>query len=164
MSERRTSTSKRVVIIGVGNELLSDEGLGVHVVRALRKTQLPSDVSLLEVGTRGLELRDAGEGFEKLVIVDVVRSGVLPGTIGRWQVAKDVDEAAPSMVSLHEMDLMMVLKIGRATGKLPDDVIIIGIEPKTLERGVELSPELKVKLPDLVSMVLKEVSATDADG
>lgn len=150
--------SSLVAIVGVGNVLLSDEGVGIHVVRALRETSLPSHVKLLEIGTRGLEILDAVEGFRKVVIIDAVRSGASPGAIGRWHLGELVDASAPRMVSLHEFDLLTTLKIGRATGKLPDDVVIIGIEPKGLLPSLELSPEVKAKLRELLDFALEEAS------
>jgi len=148
--------SKQLAIVGVGNLLLSDEGVGVHVVRALRGTLLPSGVAVFEFGTRGLEILEAVEGFKKVVIVDAVRSGAVPGSIRRWRLGELLDAAAPSMVSLHEIDLLTTLKVGRATAKLPDDVVIVGIEPKALSPGLELSPELKVKVQELLDLVTKE--------
>lgn len=158
MTNVHSAQSKKVAIVGVGNLLISDEGVGVHLVRALRQTTLPSHVSVFELGTRGLEILDKVEGFAKLIIVDAVKSGAVPGSIGRWRVGEIIDPSAPTMVSLHEVDLLTTLKIGRATGKLPDDIVIIGIEPKLLSPGLELSPELKARFRELLDLVLKETS------
>jgi hydrogenase maturation protease len=100
------------------------------------------------------------EGFGKVVILDAVKSGASPGSIARWRLGELIDASAPSMVSLHEIDLLTTLKIGRATGKLPEDVVIIGIEPKSLSPGLELSLELKAKFRELFDIVIKEVSTT----
>ena len=149
-------SSKEVAIVGVGNLLFSDEGVGIHVVRALREFSLPSYLRVFEFGTRGLEILEAVEGFEKVVIVDAVRSGAAPGSIRRWRLGELLDATAPRMVSLHEMDLLTALKIGRATAKLPSDVVIIGVEPKVLSPGLELSPELKAGFRELLAVVLRE--------
>ncbi len=161
---KSAATPSQLAVVGVGNLLLSDEGIGVHIVRALRKTHLPSHVSVFEFGTRGLEILDAVESFGRVVIVDAVRSGAAPGSIGRWRVGEIIDASAPSMVSLHQVDLLTTLKIGRATGKLPEDVVIVGIEPKDLSPGLELSPELKAKFQELLDLVLKEISNVPEQG
>jgi hydrogenase maturation protease len=152
------AASSQVAIVGVGNVLLSDEGVGIHVVRALREIPLPSYTMVFEFGTRGLEILEAAEGFRKMVIVDAVRSGAPPGTIKRWRLGELIDASAPRMTSLHEMDLLTILKIGRATAKLPDDVVIVGIEPKVLLPSLELSAELKAKFRELLDLVVKEAS------
>jgi len=152
------AASSQVAIVGVGNVLLSDEGVGIHVVRALREISLPSHVTIYEFGTRGLGILEAVEGFRKMVIVDAVRSGAPPGSIKRWRLGELIDANAPRMTSLHEMDLLTILKIGRATAKLPNEVVIVGIEPKVLSLGLELSPELKARFRELLDSVVKEAS------
>jgi hydrogenase maturation protease len=153
-----TVPSRQVAIVGVGNLLLSDEGVGIHAARALREVSMPSHVRIFELGTRGLEILEVVEGFRKAIIIDAVKSGAPPGSIRRWQLGELLDTSAPRMVSLHEMDLMATLKIGRAIAKLPDEVIIIGIEPKLLSSGLELSTELKAKFQELLDLALKESS------
>jgi hydrogenase maturation protease len=153
-----TIPSKQVAIVGVGNLLFSDEGVGIHAVRALREVSLPSHLRIFEIGARGLEILEVVEGFGKVIIVDAVRSGAAPGSIRRWRLGELLDATAPSMFSLHEMNLLTALKIGRATGKLPDEVVIIGVEPKVLSLGLELSPELKAIFRELLDVVLKESS------
>jgi hydrogenase maturation protease len=152
------TSSSQVAIVGVGNMLLSDEGVGIHVVRALKEISLPSHVKIFEFGTRGLEILEAVEGFRKMVVVDAVRSGAPPGSIKRWRLGELIDASAPRMTSLHEMDLLTILKIGRATARLPNEVVIVGIEPKVLSAGLELSPELKAKFRELLDLVVKEGS------
>jgi hydrogenase maturation protease len=93
-----------------------------------------------------------------MVVVDAVRSGAPPGSIKRWRLGELIDASAPRMTSLHEMDLLTILKIGRATARLPNEVVIVGIEPKVLSAGLELSPELKAKFRELLDLVVKEGS------
>lgn len=158
MKPKDLAASPQVAIVGVGNVLLSDEGIGIHLVRALREIPLPSHVRLFELGTRGLEILEAVEGFRKLLIVDAVRSGASPGSIRRWRLGELADASAPRMTSLHEVDLLTTLKIGLATSILPDDVVIIGVEPKVISPGLELSLELKASFRDLLELVVKESS------
>jgi hydrogenase maturation protease len=150
------ATPRKVAIVGVGNLLLSDEGVGIHAARALREISISPRVKVFELGTRGLEILEAIEGFKKAIIIDAVKSGASPGSIRRWQLGEVLDPSVPQMISLHEIDLLKTLRIGKATAKLPDEVIIIGVEPKTLSPGLDLSPELKAKLQEIVELVLKE--------
>lgn len=158
-AQQESSSSRPIAVVGVGNILLSDEGVGVHAARGLKERSLPPYVRVFELGTRGLEILETIEEFEKVVFIDAVRFGASPGSVGRWHVGKVIDGSPPSMVSLHQMDLLTTLKIGRATAKLPDDVVIIGIEPKVLTPGLELSSEVRAKFDELLNSVLKECSA-----
>jgi hydrogenase maturation protease len=154
------SSPGQVAIVGVGNVLLSDEGVGIHAVRALREREIsmPCHVRIFELGTRGLEILEAVQGFGKAIIIDAVKSGAHPGSIRRWELGELLDTSARRMVNLHEIDLLAALKIGRATARLPDEVVIIGVEPKILSPGLELSPEVKGKMQELIELVLKESS------
>jgi len=159
MNPTDNATSPRqVAIVGVGNLLLSDEGVGIHAIRALREASMPDHVKIFEFGTRGLEILEAVQGFKKAIIIDAVRSGAPPGSIRRWELVELLDTGAPRMLNLHEIDLLTALKVGRATARLPDEVIIIGVEPKLLSPGLELSPEVKGKFQGLLDLILKELS------
>jgi len=152
----------RVAVVGVGNALLSDEEVGVHVLRAPREFPLPAHVRVFELGIRGLELLEAVEDFSKVVIVDATESGAVHGSIQGWGLGEIIDTSGPRMISLHEIDLLTTLKIGRATGRLPDEVVIVGIGPKLVSPGLELAPELKAKFTQLLDLVLVDAFVTQA--
>ncbi|MEM3585821.1 MAG: hydrogenase maturation protease [Candidatus Jordarchaeaceae archaeon] len=145
---------KRVVIIGVGNLLLGDEGVGVHVVEELNKRNLPSNVKVFDGGTGGIALLSLMDEAEKVIIVDAVLGGGEPGEI----YLLDVDKLMKGVVkffSLHEMNLSSVLRIGKELGKLPPELIIVGIEPKNYkEYSMELSPEVKAAVPRIIETIL----------
>jgi len=143
------------LIIGCGNLLLKDEGIGVHVIEYLKQKNLPSDVELLDGGTAGFDLLGSIQEAEKVVIVDAVYSGGNPGEIYSFS-PKDFETEASPKTSLHDITLKDIFQAARKLGPLPK-IRIIGIEPKTIDCGTELSPELKKMMPKISELVLKEI-------
>ena len=146
-----------VVVIGVGNLLLRDEGVGVHVVREIQRLALP--VRAIDGGTAGVGLVDYLEHAAQVVFVDAARMGKEPGEVVRFgpeEVAAAVDEAeAGERLSLHEQSLLGVLRLANALGYEPK-VTIIGIEPKEIDWGTELSAEVAAAVPRVVELVRRE--------
>ncbi|MHC4474147.1 MAG: HyaD/HybD family hydrogenase maturation endopeptidase [Planctomycetota bacterium] len=150
-------SSKRIVVLGVGNLLLKDEGLGVHVVRRLTDMVLPPHVEVMDGGTGGLDLLDYIEGRDKVVIVDTVKGGQPPGTIYRMT-PEDMEEQPKSRLSLHEIDVADLLKVADMLGVKRPEIVIIGVEPKDMESAsLELSPEIEARVPRVIELVLKEI-------
>jgi hydrogenase maturation protease len=151
------SPRKRIVIVGVGNVLLKDEGIGVHVVRALQEMSLASpggDVEVVDGGTSPGAL-DRAEGADKLIIVDAARGGGEPGTIYRF--APDEVSGEPKLLtSLHDLGLLDSLRMMESVGDPPRETVIIGVEPAEVDWGLELTPTLRGKLPDVVRRVVEE--------
>ena len=153
----------KVVVLGVGNSLLQDEGIGVHFVQALKKKEL--DYANLEVidGGTSPEIMFLVEGADKLIIVDAVKGGEEPGTIYRF----DIDEIAmdsPMRLSLHQMSILDNLRMLDLIGKRPKSTVIIGIEPKNLDLGLGLSPEIEKKMPELKRMLIREIRESERLG
>jgi hydrogenase maturation protease len=146
--------SNRIAVVGVGNLLLKDEGIGIHVVRALQETPLPDGVVVIDGGTSP-DVLDYLEPADKLVIIDAAEAGGVPGAIYRFR-PDDVTLETGEAISLHELGLVSSLKTMSLLGKTPPEVVIIGIQPKEIAWGMELSPELKEKVPEIVKAVLKE--------
>jgi len=144
---------EKVAIVGVGNLLLMDEGVGVHVVQELERRELPPNVLVIDGGTSPDALAYAGE-VDRLVIVDAVRGGGEPGTVYRLT-PDDIDESDRDPLSLHEWDLMDSLKLSRYWTE-DTEVVIIGVEPAQMEWGLGLSPEVEARLPRIIEVVLQE--------
>nr|MDO8081810.1 hydrogenase maturation protease [Candidatus Freyarchaeota archaeon] len=144
---------KRTVIIGVGNLLLGDEGVGIHVVEELNKRDLPANVEVVDGGTGGVTLLNLMEGADKVIIVDAILGGCKPGEI----YVLDVDRLMKGVVkffSLHEMDLLSALRIGKELGKLPLELVVVGVEPKNYkEHSMDLSPEIKAVVPKVIDVI-----------
>jgi hydrogenase maturation protease len=151
------SKRKHILILGIGNMLLRDEGVGVHVAQRLQSIDLPEEVELMDGGVLGLDLLEHLEGREKIIIVDAVQGGKAPGTIYRLR-RKNMGKENRPLLSLHDIDLSHVLEVADLMGQHLDPVII-GIEPKDLSVGLELSPEIEVKIPDIIKLVMEEIES-----
>lgn len=152
-----SSPKKPILILGVGNTLLKDEGVGVHVARRLQNMDLPENVEVLEGGVLGLDLLDHLEEREKVVVVDAVDGGDDPGTIHRLTRADIESGKTRCHMSLHEIDLPQVFATADLMG-LKVDPIIIGIEPKDMDLGYdEMTPEVEAAIPRVIELVLKEI-------
>ena len=144
------------MVMGVGNVLLSDEGLGVHFINSLTKESLPENVELLEGGTAGLELIHPIQDVDFLIIVDAVNAEDEPGAIFRFE-PDDLRILPPQFqVSFHQVGILEVWAMANVLGKAPN-TLIFGIQPKSLEMGLELTPEVQVVLPKVKELVLQEI-------
>lgn len=134
--------------------LMGDEGLGVHVVGELSKRELPPGVEVIDGGTGGIVLLNLMEGADKVIVVDAVLGGKEPGEI----YVLGVDRLMKGVVkffSLHEMDLLSTLKIGKELGKLPPELVLVGVEPKNYqEYSMDLTPEVKAVIPKVIEVIL----------
>jgi hydrogenase maturation protease len=146
----------KIVILGIGNLLLSDEGVGVHVANELMKVTLPPNVSVVEGGTDGFRLLNVITEADRLIVIDAVKGDAAPGSIYRF----DVDDVrcCPSgfKTSVHQVGILEVIDLSSLIGKTPHTTVI-GIEPKTLEMSMELSPEVREKIPRIIELVLDEL-------
>jgi hydrogenase maturation protease len=148
---------KPILVLGVGNTLLKDEGIGVHVTERIRAMNMPEEVELLDGGVLGLDLIEPMEDREKVIIIDAVQGGEVPGTIYRLT-RKDIEMRKDwRLSSLHDIDLPYVINMAELMGKHIDPVII-GVEPKDMSVGLELSPEIEAKIPEVIEMVMKEIN------
>ncbi|MDR7554695.1 MAG: HyaD/HybD family hydrogenase maturation endopeptidase [Armatimonadota bacterium] len=148
------------LVLGVGNILLRDDGLGVWAARALRRF-LPRDVVVLDGGTLGLDLLPYLDRVARLLIIDAVRAGHVPGTLVR--LAGDaIDRMARVVVSPHEVGLPDLLAAAALLDRRPSTVVLWGMEPADLTPGVGLSPIVQHRLPCLIEAVLEELYRWDA--
>ena len=146
---------KKVIIIGVGNLILRDEGVGVHAVRALEEQSLPPRVEVIDGGTDTMALLPVFQEAERIIVIDALRGGEKPGTIYRLT-PDDLMGETERPLSLHQVGLLEVLGMARQLGGEPH-VVIIGIEPKEIAWGMELTPEVQAKLPRVVDAVFEEL-------
>lgn len=146
----------KIMVMGVGNVLLSDEGLGVHFINSLSKESLPKNVELLEGGTAGLELIHPLQDIDFLIIVDAVNAEDEPGAIFRFE-PDDIRILPPQVnVSFHQVGILEVWAVANVLGKAPK-TIIYGVQPKSLEMGLDLTPEIQEVLPKVKELVLQEI-------
>ena len=150
-------SQKSTLILGIGNILLRDEGVGVHVVRRMKGMDLPKDVEVLDGGTAGLELVDFIENRRKLIVVDAVKTGDKPGTIYRL-IETNLKIKPKAIMSFHEIDFLDALYMSDVMKNKPKEIIVIGVEPKDMSDGVELSPEIEERIPRIIEFVMKELN------
>jgi hydrogenase maturation protease len=154
--ERKT-LSPKIVILGIGNLLLSDEGVGVHIANELLKMSLPPDVSVVEGGTDGFRLLNIITEADRLIIIDAVKGDAPPGSIYRFDIGEVQNSPSGFKTSVHQIGILEVLDLSELIGKTPHTTVI-GIEPKCLEMGMELSPEIKAKIPRIIELILDELN------
>jgi len=146
-----------ILILGIGNLLLKDEGVGVHVVDKLKQMSLPDNVEVLDGGTAGLDLVEFIEGRKKVIVIDAVNAGGKPGTIYRLT-EENLDIKPKAISSFHEIDFLDAIYMSEVTNSKPEEIVIIGIEPKDMSGGIELSAEIEERIPLIINTVLKELN------
>jgi len=146
-----------VLVLGVGNILMGDEGIGVRIIESLKDCHLPEDVELFDGGTASLELLSLFSNRRKLVVVDAIKSGQEPGTVYRFNL-EDLTYQKEFATSLHQLGIIDTLSQARILGCLPEEVVIIGIEPARIAPGLELSPEITTVIPRVKEVILKELT------
>ncbi len=134
-----------ILIAGVGNSLMQDDGIGVHAVRELAKSPRP-DVVMAEVGTDFLGALHLFEAADLVLVLDAMEAGGPPGTIYLYDESEILE--ANRQVSLHELGVLAVLRFSPLARK--PRVLVLGMEPQTIGFGLELSPTLQAALPQML--------------
>ncbi|MBI4808884.1 MAG: HyaD/HybD family hydrogenase maturation endopeptidase [Nitrosomonadales bacterium] len=147
----------RIIVLGVGNILLSDEGIGVRAIEKLQQDYaLPPEVVIIDGGTTGMEMLEDLSNADHIVIVDAVRGGRPPASIIRL-----ADEQVPvffkTKLSPHQIGLSDVLATLAFIGEQPGGVTVIGVEPVSLETSMSLSPQVEARLPELMDLLVTEL-------
>lgn len=146
----------KTLILGVGNYLLSDDGLSVHVLERLSQTErLPEEIEVVDGGTCGLDLLQFLEGITNLIIVDAVNAGKEPGTIIRLS-GEQVPAYLSMKISPHDIGLPDLLATAKLRDLYPPHVVVLGIQPESLAVSVDLSPSVASKVDTLVEMLVEE--------
>ncbi len=149
----------KVVIIGIGNLLLMDEGIGIHVINELEKYEFPQNVEVYDGGTGGFKLIDLMHGAKKVIFIDALETVKAPGTTTIFT-SEDVRSIyQKKKYSLHETDLLQVIKMVELLDNHPK-IEIVGIQPKIINYGTALSKELTDSMPDIVKTVLSKIEET----
>jgi len=146
------------MILGVGNLLFTDEGLGIHVVQSLTEEYTFSrNVSVEDGGVLGINLLGIISQADDLIVIDAIRNGGPPGTLYRLE-GEDIPKRILAKNSLHQVDLLEALTFCQALDKVPETVIV-GVEPQDIETlGIQLTPPVQAKVEELRDMALRELS------
>ena len=144
-----------IVVLGVGNILLTDEGLGVHVVKELKENyNFTPEISLIDGGTMGMELLTYMRGMKRILLIDAINGGEAPGTVYEFP-HRELEQYFTEHISVHEVGMQDILRI-RAIQENPlEDAIVIGVEPESLEIGFEPSAPVQAVLPEVKERVLR---------
>lgn len=155
---------KRIVVLGVGNILLKDEGIGVKVVEALeRRYGFPENVKVVDGGTQGLWLMATIQQADHLIVVDAVKGGGEPGTLYRLE-KQDLPKGLRTKQSAHDSDLVEALNLCSLVGEEPETVTVVGIEPEDIEPyGLDLTEAVAAKFEDLIQNVVWELRRLGAE-
>jgi hydrogenase maturation protease len=151
---RAGQANGNVLVLGLGNLLNSDEGLGVHAVRALGRRRLIDfpGVEFVDGGTLGLNLLPLVEAADSLILVDCVDAGLEPGTVIELG-GEQIPRYSGVKLSQHQTTFQEVLGLAEIRGALPDRLHLIGVQPADLTMGIELSPIVRARLPEVLLRV-----------
>lgn len=146
-----------MVLLGLGNTLFGDEGLGIRALeRLLERYRLPPEVAALDGGVLGLELLAHVEGATHLLVIDAVQTGRAPGTLVRLE-GEDIQAVLALKLSMHQVGFQEVLAMSALRGTTPPRLVVWGMEPATLETGLDLSETVAARLDHLVEAVVGEL-------
>jgi len=149
----------RIVIVGAGNWLLSDEGVGVHVVKYLTENyEFPDEVEIFDAGTLGLSGAYALESADAVYVVDAVNAEGRPGEIRLYD-KYDVMmlDRIPAKLSPHQLGIREMLLVTQLRGKLPAELVLFGVIPASLEPGIDLSPAVEMSVKTMAQMLVADL-------
>ncbi len=151
------SDSGKTVVLGLGNVLHADDGAGAQVIKRLREdARVPADVSLVEGGTLGLELLPYVWDCSRLIVVDAVDVGEVPGTVIRLN--REELNALPGSSSVHQLGVADLLVALRVLAQRQPDVVLLGVQPAETDWSTELSPAVAAAMDLMVDAAVKELS------
>lgn len=153
-----SAANKKILIIGMGNVLMQDEGVGVRAVEELENRYIiPEEVTVVDGGTTGMELFEPIRNCDQLIIADAVNTGDPYGTLVRIA-NKDIPAFFQTKISNHQLGLSDLLALLTLKDAVPEHVVIIGMVPHSLENKLGLTPEAETGLVGMVEMLVAELS------
>lgn len=153
---------KETIVIGLGNPLMADEGIGIALIDQLTRMAAAGEIPGAEAvefhdgGCGGMNLLHKIAGRKKAVIIDCAKMSTPPGTIKRFTPNEVQTVKALAHLSLHEVDILKVIEISKSLGECPDEVVFFGIEPKLIDNQMDLTDLLKEKVPLYLKQILTE--------
>ena len=146
--------NNEIVLLGVGNILLTDEGLGVHVVKDIKESfTFTPDITIIDGGTMGMELLTYMRGMKKILLVDAINGGEPAGTVYEFP-HKELEQYFTEHISVHEVGMQDILRIRAIQEEPLEDAVVIGVEPESLEIGFEPSEVVQRALLEVKDRVL----------
>ena len=158
MSTTEKPVLPRVVVIGLGNPIMGDDGLGLAVLEHLQSAYaFPPQVELVDGGTWGMNLLPVIEDADELILIDAINAGVPPGTFVRLE-HHQLPRYLATKISPHQVDLRDVLALAELRGTLPPDTVALGLQPASVEMRASLSEQLRAAVPELAEQVAQELA------
>jgi len=152
----RDFSSSDTVVVGVGNSILSDDGVGVHAARLLENDpRVPASVTILDGGTIGLELLPYVSEARRVLFLDAMNSGSAPGTLARMT-GKELLGAAGGR-SAHQMGVADLIAALCLVSNIPQEIVVLGVQPAYTDWGTTLSPSVEAALAGLVEAALTQL-------
>ena len=143
----------KTVVLGIGNLLLGDEGVGVHAVNALHHEGCPKEVEVVEAGTAILDALPVLEKANRVIVLDAMKAHGEPGTV--YRVPLEDCHTSPCIASMHGFDLVRVLALTHR--KDTSEVLVLVVKPASIDWSVELSPQVAKAIPVLLEAVRGEL-------
>jgi hydrogenase maturation protease len=156
MKTLKTERSAKVLILGIGNVLMGDEGIGVRVVNELEKTAFPEGIELLDGGVGSFLLLEPMQTAKKIILIDATIDGAKTGTVRRLRPRYSKDY--PRTLTAHDIGLKDLIDTFYLLGEAPDVTLFAVSIPPLQEMKMELSPELSSIIPRVAKMVLEEIA------
>lgn len=144
--------------MGVGNVLMTDEGIGVHVANILMERSLPPEVEVLDGGTMGFDLIHHMEGRKRLILIDAVQTDEPGGTLFKFSPREISEYARQAKLSFHQLGFMDMLKVAGFIDMQLPEILVFGVQPYDIGMGTALSSEMEQHVSKIVEMVLEEVA------
>ncbi len=156
-------TPKETIVIGLGNPLMADEGIGTVLVEELSKLaqagKLPTEnIEYYDGGCGGMYLLHVIAERKKVILIDCCLMGTEPGTIRRFTPDDVTSVKQMAHLSLHEVDILKVIELAQQIGQCPDDIVIFGIEPVAIEQQMHLNDPLTARLDTYIAEIAKEMT------
>ena len=151
---------KSTVVLGLGNPLMADEGIGVYLIERLAESgEELEDVDFIDAGTGGLSVLHSMAGRRKAIFVDCAYMGDQAGAIRRFTPEDVKSVKVLAHQSLHEADLLRIIAMARQIRQAPEQIVIFGVQPERVEPGLGLSPALLARIDEYLAILRRELDA-----
>jgi hydrogenase maturation protease len=148
---------RNISIIGIGNSIMGDDGVGIHAILRLREMELQAGVEVFDAGTDAFYALEAMHGKDKAIILDACKGNNEPGTLYRLICDPSDGKWNPAFrMSMHQMNFMDIM-ITSGAYKLPHEIVLLGVEPEMIGWSTELSAKVGAVIPMLIEMVIREL-------
>lgn len=158
--------SPRLAVVGVGNEIMRDDGVGPRVIEALDADSFDDrdEVRLYDAGTTAFLALEAMSGCEEAIVVDAIDVGESPGSITEYRFADGAFDRRPPEMTMHDVSFTEALHYASDTYDLPERVRIIGVQPDVLEPGLELSDPVADAVSEVTALITQHIRTDGTNG